>query len=44
VLPNLQVGLKLQRLPATSPANAGQSYRQKLESWRVVLTAVTGKM
>jgi hypoxanthine-DNA glycosylase len=38
VRPNLQSGLKLQRLPSTSPANAGQSYQQKLESWRVVLS------
>ncbi len=44
VQPHLQSGLNFQRLPSTSPANAGQSYQQKLESWRLVLPAITGKI
>ncbi len=39
VLPELDNGeLTLQRLPSTSPAHAALSYRQKLDSWRSVIT------
>jgi hypoxanthine-DNA glycosylase len=36
----LPAGLKLQRLPSTSPANAGTRLEQKLELWRMVLDAL----
>jgi hypoxanthine-DNA glycosylase len=39
VLPGLAgaaAGLKLQRLPSTSPANAGMNLEQKKKAWRVI--------
>jgi TDG/mug DNA glycosylase family protein len=35
--------LKYQRLPSTSPANAGIPYQQKLLAWRSVLPGSSGK-
>ena len=38
VLPGLDLGgIALIRMPSTSPANAGMSYRQKLDAWRQIL-------
>ena len=38
VLPSLEsAALQYQRLPSTSPANAGLSYQQKLFAWRSVM-------
>lgn len=42
VRPHLQSGLQFRRLPSTSPANAGQSYQQKLEIWRLALSGGEG--
>jgi TDG/mug DNA glycosylase family protein len=42
VLPGLadrQAEIGLQRLPSTSPANAGMTVEAKLEKWRVIVTA-----
>jgi len=33
-------GLKFQRLPSTSPANAGMRFEAKLEHWKVVAVAL----
>jgi double-stranded uracil-DNA glycosylase len=35
--------LQFQRLPSTSPANAGMSYRQKLLAWRSIIQKSSGK-
>ena len=44
VRPSLQsVPLLYQRLPSTSPANAGVPYEQKLLAWRAVIKRVPGK-
>ena len=38
VLPSINAKpLVLQRLPSTSPAHAALSYRQKLQSWQIIL-------
>jgi TDG/mug DNA glycosylase family protein len=43
VLPSLKSApLQFQRLPSTSPANAGMNYRQKLLAWRSVLPGSSG--
>jgi double-stranded uracil-DNA glycosylase len=45
VLPALRSApLQFQRLPSTSPANAGISYRQKLLAWRSVIRSSSGRM
>lgn len=42
VLPELdQRSLTFQRLPSTSPAHAALSYQQKVQSWRVILHALS---
>jgi len=38
-LPARQAKMNLQRLPSTSPANAGMTVEQKLEKWRVIIAA-----
>ncbi len=38
-LPARQVEIGLQRLPSTSPANAGMTVERKLEKWRVIVAA-----
>jgi TDG/mug DNA glycosylase family protein len=44
VLPLLKsASLQYQRLPSTSPANAGMPYQQKLLAWRSVLSVTSGK-
>ena len=44
VIPTLKPGpLRYQRLPSTSPANAGTSFEQKLLAWRSVLPVPPGK-
>ena len=35
----LQAEIALQRLPSTSPANAGMTVDEKLEKWRVIVAA-----
>ena len=35
--------LKYQRLPSTSPANAGMTYQQKLLAWKSVVKRTSGK-
>jgi double-stranded uracil-DNA glycosylase len=35
--------LQFQRLPSTSPANAGMSYQQKLLAWRSIIQKSSGK-
>lgn len=43
VVPKVAVeGLRLMRLPSTSPANAGLSHAQKLAAWRALELALTG--
>jgi TDG/mug DNA glycosylase family protein len=38
-LPARQAEISLQRLPSTSPANAGMTVDRKLEMWRVIVSA-----
>jgi len=38
-LPARQAEMSLQRLPSTSPANAGMTVERKLEKWRVIVAA-----
>ena len=41
VVPQLDLdGIELVRMPSTSPANAGMTYRQKLDAWRRLLDFV----
>lgn len=44
VRPTLKsIQLQFQRLPSTSPANAGMSYQQKLLAWQAVIDSTIGK-